>query len=72
MEALPSSTGNVVYGGAVPILCQKLLEIHYIDLAEQALSVSSRILIISLCANYARLLKRFQLNIPLRLFVKGG
>ena len=40
MEALPSSTANVVYGGAVPILCQKLLEIHYIDLAEQALSVS--------------------------------
>lgn len=40
MEALPSSTANVVYGGAVPILCQKLLEIHFIDLAEQALSVS--------------------------------
>ena len=39
MEALPQSTGNVVYGGAVPILCQKLLEIHFIDLAEQALSV---------------------------------
>lgn len=41
MEALPASTANVVYGGAVPILCQKLLEIHYIDLAEQALSVST-------------------------------
>lgn len=40
MEALPAATANVVYGGAVPILCQKLLEIHYIDLAEQALSVS--------------------------------
>lgn len=39
MEALPPSTANVVYGGAVPILCQKLLEIHFIDLAEQALSV---------------------------------
>ena len=39
MEALPQSTANVVYGGAVPILCQKLLEIHFIDLAEQALSV---------------------------------
>ena len=39
MEALPAATANVVYGGAVPILCQKLLEIHYIDLAEQALSV---------------------------------
>ena len=41
MEALPQSTANVVYGGAVPILCQKLLEINFIDLAEQALSVSS-------------------------------
>jgi E3 ubiquitin-protein ligase TRIP12 len=39
MEALPASVANVVYGGAVPILCQKLLEIHFIDLAEQALSV---------------------------------
>lgn len=41
MEALPASTANVVYGGAVPVLCAKLLEIHFIDLAEQALSVSS-------------------------------
>ena len=40
MEALPQSTANVVYGGAVPILILKLLEISYIDLAEQALSVS--------------------------------
>jgi E3 ubiquitin-protein ligase TRIP12 len=40
MEALPASIANVVYGGAVPVLCQKLLEIHFIDLAEQALSVS--------------------------------
>jgi hypothetical protein len=31
---------NVVYGGAVPVLCQKLLDIQFIDLAEQALSVS--------------------------------
>jgi len=41
MEALPSSTANVVYGNAVPVLCTKLLEIQFIDLAEQALSVSS-------------------------------
>ena len=41
MEALPPATANVVYGGAVPILCQKLLEIQFIDLAEQALSVST-------------------------------
>ncbi|KAF4628509.1 hypothetical protein G7Y89_g9648 [Cudoniella acicularis] len=43
MEALPASTANVVYGGAVPILCAKLLEIHYIDLAEQALSTLEKI-----------------------------
>lgn len=41
MEALPAATANVVYGGAVPVLCAKLMEIQYIDLAEQALSVSS-------------------------------
>ena len=40
MEALPQSTGTVVYSGAVPVLCSKLLEIQYIDLAEQALSTS--------------------------------
>jgi len=40
MEALPAATANVVYGGAVPVLCTKLMEIQYIDLAEQALSVS--------------------------------
>jgi len=43
MEALPQSTGTVVYSGAVPVLCSKLLEIQYIDLAEQALSVRSAI-----------------------------
>lgn len=40
MEALQGSVANVVYGGAVPVLCQKLLDIQFIDLAEQALSVS--------------------------------
>lgn len=40
MEALRGSVANVVYGGAVPVLCQKLLDIQFIDLAEQALSVS--------------------------------
>lgn len=43
MEALPAATSSVVYGGAVPILCQKLLEIHFIDLAEQALSTLEKI-----------------------------
>ncbi|KAH8816204.1 E3 ubiquitin-protein ligase UPL3 [Xylogone sp. PMI_703] len=43
MEALPASIANVVYGGAVPVLCQKLLEIHFIDLAEQALSTLEKI-----------------------------
>lgn len=40
MDVLRGSVANVVYGGAVPVLCQKLLDIQYIDLAEQALSVS--------------------------------
>lgn len=41
MEALPGSAHAVVHAGAVPVLCSKLLEIQYIDLAEQTLSVSS-------------------------------
>jgi E3 ubiquitin-protein ligase TRIP12 len=43
MEALPPATASVVYGGAVPVLCQKLLEIQYIDVAEQALSTLEKI-----------------------------
>jgi E3 ubiquitin-protein ligase TRIP12 len=43
MEALPASVANVVYGNAVPVLCQKLLEISFIDLAEQALSTLEKV-----------------------------
>ncbi|PLW44541.1 hypothetical protein PCANC_08091 [Puccinia coronata f. sp. avenae] len=39
MEALPGSAHTVVHHGAVPILCAKLLEINFIDLAEQLLSI---------------------------------
>lgn len=40
MEALPGSAHTVVHHGGVSVLCSKLLEIQYIDLAEQAISVS--------------------------------
>lgn len=40
MEALPGVAHTVVYHGAIPVLCSKLTEISYIDLAEQTLSVS--------------------------------
>lgn len=40
MEALPGSSHAVVYCGAVPVLCAKLMEIQYIDLAEQTMIVS--------------------------------
>ncbi|KAF3492417.1 serine/threonine protein kinase [Arthroderma uncinatum] len=43
MEAIRGSVANVVHGGAVPILCQKLLDIQFIDLAEQALSTLAKI-----------------------------
>jgi E3 ubiquitin-protein ligase TRIP12 len=42
MEALPGVAHTVVYHGAIPVLCSKLVEISYIDLAEQTLSVSFR------------------------------
>lgn len=40
MEALPGSGHTLVHLGAVPVLCSKLHEISYIELAEQVLSVS--------------------------------
>ncbi|KAF9361495.1 Ubiquitin fusion degradation protein 4 [Mortierella sp. AD094] len=43
MEAIPSSLGSVVHGGAVPVLCSKLIEIQYIDLAEQSLTTLEKI-----------------------------
>jgi E3 ubiquitin-protein ligase TRIP12 len=44
MEALPGSGHTLVQLGAVPVLCSKLNEISYIELAEQTLSVSQEIL----------------------------
>lgn len=72
MEALPPSTANVVYGGAVPILCQKLLEIHFIDLAEQALSVSGPVTCLVHSKTSNRLWKRYRLNSHLLLYEKEG
>lgn len=43
MEALPGVAHTVVYHGAIPVLCSKLIEISYIDLAEQTLSVSGEL-----------------------------
>lgn len=43
MEAFSNSVASVVYGGAVPVLCSKLLDIQFIDLAEQALSTLAKI-----------------------------
>ena len=43
MEALPASTGSLVYNGAVPVLVSKLLEISFMDLAEQALLTLEKI-----------------------------
>jgi len=40
MEALPGTAHTVVFHGAIPALCSKLLEIQFIDLAEQNISVS--------------------------------
>ncbi|KAJ2934030.1 hypothetical protein H1R20_g3045, partial [Candolleomyces eurysporus] len=43
MEALPGVAHTVVYHGAIPVLCNKLIEISYIDLAEQTLSTLEKI-----------------------------
>lgn len=67
MEALPASTSNIVYGGAVPILCKKLLEIEYIDVAEQALSVCLHLAFGT--ANSFRHWKRFPPSSQAKLYV---
>lgn len=54
MEALRGSVTNVVYGGAVPVLCQKLLDIQFIDLAEQALSVGFLFFFFFLVRSYSK------------------
>ncbi len=38
-DVLPSSCTSIVRHGAVPIFCERLLNIEYIDLAEQSLQV---------------------------------
>jgi E3 ubiquitin-protein ligase TRIP12 len=42
MEALPGVAHKVVYHGAIPVLCSKVIEISYIDLAEQTVYVLCR------------------------------
>jgi E3 ubiquitin-protein ligase TRIP12 len=39
LEALPGSSSTLIHLGVVPVLCSKLNEIAYIELAEQTLSV---------------------------------
>ncbi|KAG0293113.1 Ubiquitin fusion degradation protein 4, partial [Dissophora globulifera] len=43
MEAMPYSVASVLHGGAIPVLCSKLIEIQYIDLAEQSLTTLEKI-----------------------------
>ena len=43
MDVHPSSAAAIVHYDAVPILCEKLLSIEYIDLAEQCLSALEKL-----------------------------
>lgn len=75
MEALRGSVANVVYGGAVPILCQKLLDIQFIDLAEQALSVSrpQRIDIMDyVLTELSKTLAKISVDFPASIVREGG
>lgn len=73
MEALPGSSHSVVANGAVPVLCAKLLEIQYIDLAEQTLSVRCYQ---STKANtdpvYMQTLEKISLEMPGSVVREGG
>lgn len=69
MEALPGVAHTVVYHGAIPVLCSKLVEISYIDLAEQTLSVSLYNLFLpSTSHSSSRQWKRYQKNSRAPLF----
>ena len=41
-DVLPTCCGTIVRHGAVPALCERLLNIEYIDLAEQSLQVKQK------------------------------
>ena len=60
MEVLPPSVANVVYGNAVPVLCQKLFEVEFLDVAEQALSVSRVRLCFWFTLTFVRRWKKFR------------
>ena len=66
MEALPGVAHTVVYHGAIPVLCSKLIEISYIDLAEQTLSVCypHSFSFLSYAYMYPRLWRRYQKSSP--------
>jgi len=74
MEALPGVAHTVVYHGAIPVLCSKLIEISYIDLAEQTLSVSiSSILspqLMRVLINEFRRWRRYRRNSQVPSFAK--
>ena len=71
MEVLPSSVANVVYGNAVPVLCQKLLEPEFLDVAEQALSVSHTFELSDPPLSRNRRSRRFLSNFHPQSFVKA-
>lgn len=72
MEALPGVAHTVVYHGAIPVLCSKLVEISYIDLAEQTLSVSVGCLAFELIYTVFRPWKRYPKNFQAQLSAKAG
>ncbi|KAF9078949.1 Ubiquitin-protein ligase, partial [Mortierella sp. AD031] len=43
METMPASIEYVVHGNAVPVLCAKLIDIQYVDLAGEALMALEKI-----------------------------
>lgn len=74
MEALPGSGHILAYHGAIPVLCSKLVEISYIDLAEQTLIVSEHSKLIFYSAvSFSlpkRRLRKYRKNIQVRSYVK--
>lgn len=74
MEALPGVAHTVVYHGAIPVLCSKLVEISYIDLAEQTLSVRLILshLSFTLSHSYLQTMEKISEEFPSSIVREGG
>lgn len=75
IEAMPAAAGNIVANGAVPVLCEKLLNITVIDLAEQTIQVRIALLasmLSVLTLTFLQTLEKLSEEMPAAIVREGG